>query len=84
MTGVTAQLARFIVASRWENIPQDVRHEAKRALLNWLGCALGGQIRVSLLLVGVLEELGRDRLRVDARRLEVVAAIAQVAHDFRR
>jgi 2-methylcitrate dehydratase PrpD len=39
---VTAALARFIAASRWEEIPPQVRHEAKRTLLNCLGAALGG------------------------------------------
>ena len=39
---VTLRLARFLVESRWGDIPQAVRHEAKRALLNFLGCALGG------------------------------------------
>ena len=38
----TQTLARFVAESRWEDIPQAMRHEAKRALLNWMGCALGG------------------------------------------
>ena len=38
----TQTLARFVAESRWEDIPQVMRHEAKRALLNWMGCALGG------------------------------------------
>jgi len=38
---VTRILARYLVNSRWETIPQRVRHEASRALLNWLGCAVG-------------------------------------------
>lgn len=38
---VTKTLARYLVASRWEDVPQRVRHEASRALLNWLGCAIG-------------------------------------------
>ncbi|MBI1965895.1 MAG: MmgE/PrpD family protein [Betaproteobacteria bacterium] len=38
---VTRTLARYLVASRWEDIPERVRHEAARALLNWLGCAIG-------------------------------------------
>jgi 2-methylcitrate dehydratase PrpD len=38
---VTRTLARYLVKSRWEDIPQRVRHEASRALLNWLGCAVG-------------------------------------------
>ncbi len=42
MDDVTRQLARFVVESRWADVPEPVRHEAKRSLLNWLGTALGG------------------------------------------
>ncbi|HYC49453.1 MAG TPA: MmgE/PrpD family protein [Burkholderiales bacterium] len=42
MTAVTQELSRFLVASRWSDVPQNVRHEAARAVLNWLGCAIGG------------------------------------------
>ena len=38
---VTRTLARFLVQSRFEEIPAPIRHEACRALLNWLGCAIG-------------------------------------------
>lgn len=38
----TKTLARFIAQSRWSDVPGTTRHEAKRALLNWLGCAIGG------------------------------------------
>ncbi len=38
---VTATLSRYILSSRYEDVPPAVRHEAKRALLNWLGCAIG-------------------------------------------
>ncbi|MDP3137942.1 MAG: MmgE/PrpD family protein [Burkholderiaceae bacterium] len=38
---VTRILARYIVGSRCDDIPQQVWHEASRALLNWLGCAIG-------------------------------------------
>ncbi|MBI4193735.1 MAG: MmgE/PrpD family protein [Betaproteobacteria bacterium] len=38
---VTRALAHNLVRSRYEDIPQAVRHEAARALLNWLGCAIG-------------------------------------------
>jgi len=34
-------LARWVAASDWRDIPAPVRHEAKRALLNHLGCAIG-------------------------------------------
>jgi 2-methylcitrate dehydratase PrpD len=38
----TATLARFITDSSWGDIPERVKHEAKRALLNFMGAALGG------------------------------------------
>ena len=37
----TFALARFVAGSGPEALPARVRHEAKRALLNWLGCAIG-------------------------------------------
>ena len=40
--GVTRALAEFVVAARVESIPDAVRHEAARSLVNWTGCALGG------------------------------------------
>jgi len=41
MTDVTRTLARYIVDSRYADIPPPVKHEAARALLNWMGCAIG-------------------------------------------
>jgi len=38
---VTRTLARYVVNARYDGIPAEVRHEARRALLNWLGCAIG-------------------------------------------
>jgi 2-methylcitrate dehydratase PrpD len=38
----TRDLAAYIVSARSESIPADVRHEAHRALLNYVGCAVGG------------------------------------------
>ena len=38
---VTKTLARYLVNSRWADIPEKVRHEAARALLNFMGCAIG-------------------------------------------
>jgi 2-methylcitrate dehydratase PrpD len=38
----TKALASYVLSTRIEDIPQDVRHEAKRAILNYVGCALGG------------------------------------------
>jgi 2-methylcitrate dehydratase PrpD len=39
---ITATLARLVSQSRWEDLPEKVRHEARRTLLNFLGAALGG------------------------------------------
>ncbi|HKE82261.1 MAG TPA: MmgE/PrpD family protein [Vicinamibacterales bacterium] len=38
----TKTLASYVVSSRLADIPDDVRHEAKRSILNVLGCAIGG------------------------------------------
>ena len=38
----TQWLAQFVATSHWEDIPAPVRHEAKRAILNIVGCILGG------------------------------------------
>jgi hypothetical protein len=38
----TRRLARFIIASGFDDLPETVRHEAKRTLVNWIGCAIGG------------------------------------------
>jgi 2-methylcitrate dehydratase PrpD len=39
---ITRTLARFVVDHKARDIPQNVRHEAARSFLNWLGCAVGG------------------------------------------
>jgi 2-methylcitrate dehydratase PrpD len=39
---VTRRLARYIVSAKFEDLPASARKEAKRTLLNWVGCALGG------------------------------------------
>lgn len=39
---ISRRLARFIADSRWEDMPQALRHEARRSLLNVIGTALGG------------------------------------------
>jgi 2-methylcitrate dehydratase PrpD len=39
---VTGILARYSVRARFSDIPEPVRKEARRTLLNWLGCAIGG------------------------------------------
>jgi 2-methylcitrate dehydratase PrpD len=38
----TRTLASYVVNGRWADIPDDVKHEARRAIVNYVGCALGG------------------------------------------
>ena len=38
----TLDLATYVVENRFESIPRDVEREALRALVNYMGCALGG------------------------------------------
>jgi 2-methylcitrate dehydratase PrpD len=45
---VTAALAAYVANSDLDDIPEDVQQEAKRALINYLGCALGGSVEPAL------------------------------------
>ncbi len=38
---VTRTLARYVVNAEFKDIPQNVRQEGVRSILNWLGCAVG-------------------------------------------
>ena len=38
---ITKTLARFVISHDKAGVPQSVRHEAVRSLMNWLGCAIG-------------------------------------------
>jgi 2-methylcitrate dehydratase PrpD len=40
--GITQGLARHIVATRWDGVPQPVRHQAKRSLVNFFAVTLAG------------------------------------------
>ena len=42
MTDITRALARFAVTTRYEALPEKIRHEGVRAFVNWVGCAAGG------------------------------------------
>jgi 2-methylcitrate dehydratase PrpD len=89
--GVTRQLARFIVESRWSDIPQDVRHEGERAILNWLGCAFGGcrDEAVERLLAALREFAGQPQAtllgrgeRLDALTAACINAVSSNILDF--
>ncbi len=38
---VGERLGKFVAASRWDALPHALRHEGKRSLLNFIGCAIG-------------------------------------------
>ncbi|HUP95805.1 MAG TPA: MmgE/PrpD family protein [Burkholderiales bacterium] len=40
--GVSARLSQFLCRTQWQDIPPQVRHEAKRSLMNFFACSLGG------------------------------------------
>lgn len=42
MAGTTRILARHVVGAKLADLPEPVRHEGRRALVNYVGCALGG------------------------------------------
>jgi 2-methylcitrate dehydratase PrpD len=39
---ITRALAEFASRRDFQSIPGDIRHQAERSLVNWMGCALGG------------------------------------------
>jgi 2-methylcitrate dehydratase PrpD len=38
----TRLLARYLVAAKYDDLPENVRREGRRTLLNWVGVAIGG------------------------------------------
>jgi 2-methylcitrate dehydratase PrpD len=56
-TPVTGPVVDFLISSRWEDVPEDVRHAAKRSILNFFGTALGGSRDAAV--KGVLAVLDR-------------------------
>jgi 2-methylcitrate dehydratase PrpD len=76
--GVTQSLARFIVETRWNDIPEGVRHEVKRALLNFFAVALAGCRAgpVEIALASLAEFSGRRQATVIGRgdRIDALSA----------
>jgi len=89
--GATRALASYIVSARHESLPADVRHEAHRALLNYVGCAVGGArepavdiaIRTLARYSGPPEAqvLGRSE-RFDALHASLMNGISSHVHDY--
>jgi 2-methylcitrate dehydratase PrpD len=49
--GVTAELAEFVAGLGSDDIPDDVQHQAKRALIDWVGVTLAGSAEPSVSLL---------------------------------
>jgi 2-methylcitrate dehydratase PrpD len=67
---VTQTVARFVAATGWEDLPDDVRHEARRSLLNFLAAALAGcrEPPIEIALASLREFSGREQATVIGRR----------------
>ena len=90
-SGVTQRLARFVVETRWEEIPQPVRHQAKRSLMNFFAVALAGcrTSPVEIALRSLAEFSGGKQATIVGRteRIDVLSAAflnaaAANVHDF--
>ena len=56
---VTKDLCAFLASFRYEDLSQAAVHEAKRGLLDWLGCALAGSRHKQIdMLLAVLRSVG--------------------------
>jgi 2-methylcitrate dehydratase PrpD len=57
--GITSALARFLSGIRYEDLSPAAVHEAKRAVLDWIGCALAGSTHPTVnVLLATFEDLG--------------------------
>jgi 2-methylcitrate dehydratase PrpD len=57
--GITGALARFLSSIGYEDLPPAAVHEAKRAVLDWIGCALAGSAHPTVsVLLATFEDLG--------------------------
>jgi 2-methylcitrate dehydratase PrpD len=87
----TKMLASWLVDSRFDDVPQDVRHEARRALVNYMGCALGGSpdvaVEIALRALGpffgppVARILGRSE-RLDPLHASLMNGISSHVYDY--
>ena len=87
----TAALVDYVVSSRLEDVPADVRHEACRALVNIVGCSLGGAeeeaVGIAIAALGryagapTAAVLGRKD-RYDPLFASLLNGVASHVHDF--
>jgi 2-methylcitrate dehydratase PrpD len=88
---VTATLARFVAATGWEDVPPEVRHQAKRSFMNLFAVALAGcrtePVEIALASLSEFSGgkqgtiIGRTE-RIDALSAAFLNAAAANVHDF--
>ena len=74
---VTRTLAKFLVSHKGTAVPQAVRHEATRALLNWVGCAIKRSATMAPLSPASSKAV-RRALRLDAKAISDAGAFSVV------
>ena len=89
--GVTQRLARLIVETRWEDIPSQVQHQAKRSFMNFFAVALAGcrsgPVEIALRSLSEFSGgrqatlIGRTE-RIDALSAAFLNAAGANVHDF--
>jgi 2-methylcitrate dehydratase PrpD len=88
---VTAELARFVANTTYDDLPPEVVREAKRSLLNWMGVAIGAAWHESVdILLKLSEEVGGTaqvgiygrRERVDALEGALINGMSSHIFDF--
>jgi 2-methylcitrate dehydratase PrpD len=91
VTQVTRTLARFVVESKFDALPEPVRHEGERAFVNWLGCVLGAcrETVVERALATMLEFAGPPQAtvigwgtRVDAPTAALLNTMSDFVHSY--
>ena len=89
--GITRGLAEYVVGSRFEDIPADVRREGIRSLINFIGCSVAGSrhetVEAALAALSDLGAsgdavvLGRSE-RLDAMNAALINGISSAVLDF--
>jgi 2-methylcitrate dehydratase PrpD len=79
---LTKTLCGHLAAARYGDLPENARHEARRGVLDWIGCALAGfGHRTITTLLGVLQETsGKPAATVLGRKLKLGLLDAPLAN----
>lgn len=91
MTDITRRVANHVATSRLGDMPETVLKEARRTLLNWLGCPIGGSRDASVAAALAVADafsgprkatvLGRCE-RLDAMNAAFINGISSSVHTF--